>query len=98
MPDPTPAKLDRVHTITCPLPPDANGECPLRFRRMQADEQLSQPFVYEVELLSELDDIDPNKLLGELMTVSVRMPDEKETRHFNGCVTQFSYQGRAEGY
>ena len=93
-----PDSAQRVHEIKSPLPPDANGESRLLFRKMKAIEQLSTPFEYDVELLSEQDDIDPNDLLGELMTVSVRMPDDERTRHFNGVVASFTYRGRAEGY
>ena len=92
-----PTSTERVHQVKCSLPPDASGECPLILRQMQAKETLSQPFEYDVELLSEQDDIDPNKLLGEPMTVSIRMPEEGQVRHFNGIVSSFVYRGRAEG-
>lgn len=88
---------ERVHKIKCPLPNDANGECPLIFRQMVAKEELSRPFEYEVELLSAKDDINPSDLLGKSMTVTVEMPESNQTRHFNGLVARFTYHGRAEG-
>ena len=92
------SESERVHTIKCPLPPDSGGESPLRFRRLRAKEALSQPFEYKLDLLSELDDIDPADLLGESITASVHMEGRDRVRHFNGIVTSFAYQGRAEGY
>lgn len=89
---------ERVHTIKCPLPNDANGECPLIFRKMLAKEELSRPFEYEVTMLSAKDDINPSDLLGKPLTVSVKMEQAAETRHFNGIVARFTYHGRAEGY
>ena len=91
------AATERVHQIKCPLPNDANGECPLILRQMRAKEELSRPFEYEVEMLSAKDDINPSDLLGKSMTVSVKMPSDAKTRHFNGIVTRFTYHGRAEG-
>ena len=88
---------DRIHQIKCPLPNDAAGECPLIFRQMHAKEELGRPFQYEVVLFSPQDDIDPIKLLGKLMTVSVKMPSDTKTRYFNGFVSSFQYFGRAEG-
>lgn len=97
MPPPSTAPPEkRVHQIKCPLP-DENGQCPLIFRHMKAREELGRLFKYEVDLLSAKDDIDPTKLLGKPMTVSVGMPDNTTARYFNGIVTNFLYRGRAEG-
>lgn len=97
MPEST-ESTERVHQVRCALPNDANGECPLIFRGLRGTETMNKPFKYEVDLVSALDDIDPADLLGELMTVSVRMPDkEREPRFFNGYVTSFTYGGRSEG-
>lgn len=93
-----PESPNRVHTVACSLPDDAHGECPLRLRQLHAREGLSELFEYDVELLSEDDEIDPSSLLGESMTVSVQMPTGDRTRHFNGIVANFAYEGRAEGY
>ena len=95
-----PEQLERVHEIKCPLPPDAQGECPLKLRKLTATEKISEPYEYEVELVSELDDVNPEDLLGEPMTVSVRTTDEgsRKPRYFHGIVTSFAYEGRAEGY
>lgn len=88
---------ERIHQIKCPLPTNAAGESPLILRFLRAREGLSSLFEYDVQLLSEQDDIDPSKLLGKSLTVSVRVEDNRK-RHFNGIVASFAYQGRAEGY
>ena len=63
------ATAKRIHEVKSPLPPDAKGESPLILIHVKAREELSQPFEYVVDLLSEKDDIDPNKLLGKPMTL-----------------------------
>ncbi|MGL4512205.1 MAG: type VI secretion system Vgr family protein [Lacipirellulaceae bacterium] len=93
---------ERVHTVKCPLPPNAAGECPLLFRRMEAKEELGRSFEYTVDLVCERDDVNPNDLLGKPMAVGVRMPGDSgkghETRYFHGVVGSFSYRGREGGY
>ncbi|MEN1678607.1 MAG: type VI secretion system tip protein TssI/VgrG [Planctomycetota bacterium] len=86
----------RVHQVKCSLPNNAAGESPLVMRQLSGKEALNKPFEYKVDLLSEVDDIDPDKLLGEKLTVSVRL-SEREPRYFNGYVTNFAYCGKAEG-
>ena len=53
------------------------GEDVLLFYRMQGTERLSELFEYELEMLSEDASIDPDKLLGENITVSVQLPEGK---------------------
>jgi type VI secretion system secreted protein VgrG len=88
---------ESVHKIKSPLPDDANGVSPLLLRQLRAKEELSRLFTYEVDMFSAKDDIDPIDLLGKPMTVSVRLAQNAQTRHFNGIVASFSYQGRADG-
>ena len=87
----------RIHEVKSPLPPNAKGDHPLFLIHMAAHEQLSQPFEYVADLLSELDDIDPNKLLGKPMTISVKLADDR-VRYFHGLVSNFSYRGHHSGY
>jgi type VI secretion system secreted protein VgrG len=86
-----------VHEVKSPLPPDAGGKSPLKLVQLKAREELSRPFEYIVELLSEKDDIDPTILLGESMTILVRLADGR-TRYFNGLVSNFTNPGVAAGY
>lgn len=67
----------------------------LLFYQMHGTEQLGQNFLYELELLSEQSTIDPNRLLGERLTISLSA-DHGRPRYFNGYVTRFAYQGMIE--
>jgi type VI secretion system secreted protein VgrG len=87
----------RIHEVKSPLPDDAHGQSPLLLRAMKATEAMSRPFEYVVDLLSEQQDIDPTKLLGESMTVLVRVADGR-TRYFNGLVSSFTFRGLEGGY
>lgn len=60
--------------------------------RMRAREELSQPFIYELELVSESFDIKADELLNQSVTVHLETVD-KELRHFNGICVHFSYAG-----
>lgn len=87
----------RIHEVKSPLPPEASGDSPLLLIRLHAKEELSQPFEYVADLLSEHDDIDPNKLLGQPMTIMVRTADDR-VRYFQGLVSNFSYRGPEAAY
>ena len=93
----TGAAVERIHEVVSPLPPDASGKNPLVLLQLTAHEEMSRPFEYVADLRSEQDDIDPNKLLGESMTILVRLADGR-TRYFNGLVSNFSYRGTEGGY
>jgi type VI secretion system secreted protein VgrG len=87
----------RIHEVKSPLPPEANGDSPLLLIRLHAKEELSRPFEYTADLLSEHDDIDPNKLLGKPMAITVRTADDR-VRCFQGLVSNFSYRGPEAAY
>jgi type VI secretion system secreted protein VgrG len=91
------APVLRIHEVISPLPPDDDGQHPLLLFQLSAHEELSRPFEYVADLLSEQDNIDPNKLLGESMTILVRLADGR-TRYFNGLVSNFSYRGSRGSY
>jgi type VI secretion system secreted protein VgrG len=93
----TGAAVERIHEVVSPLPPDASGKNPLVLLQLTAHEEMSRPFEYVADLRSEQDDIDPNKLLGESMSVLVRLADGRK-RYFNGLVSNFSYRGTEGGY
>src|ERR1043165_8491977 len=92
-----PPSVKRIHEVKSPLPPDAHGESPLLLIHLKAREELSRPFEYVADLLSEKDDIDSNKLLGFPMTILVRL-DDGRIRYFHGLVSNFSYHGTLSGY
>jgi type VI secretion system secreted protein VgrG len=59
---------------------------------MTGHEELGRPFEYEVTVMSKDPVVQAESLLGQSVTVSMKLPDE-ETRHFNGIVTQFAHLG-----
>ncbi|MGJ0486959.1 MAG: type VI secretion system Vgr family protein [Methylomicrobium sp.] len=83
---------DRVATVTTPL-----GEDVLALWRMTGNEHLSRLFEYELELLSERNDIDLTKLLGKDMTVKLNLLEGGE-RPINGMVTKISQIGMLGRY
>ncbi len=89
--------IERIHEVLSPLPPDAQGQSPLLFRHMTTREEMSRPFEYVADLLSEQEDIDPAKLLGKPMTILVRLADGRK-RYFHGLVSNFSYRGTEGSY
>jgi type VI secretion system secreted protein VgrG len=68
------------------------GDDVLLFYRMNGFERLGELFEYELELLSENHSIDPDKLLGENITVGMKLADGS-VRYFNGYVTRFGQYG-----
>jgi type VI secretion system secreted protein VgrG len=82
-----PSQVDRIASVTTPL-----GETDLLLYRMTGSERLSQLFEYELELLSEKNDINLKSLLGKNMTVKLALPDG-EHRPLHGMVTRISLFG-----
>jgi type VI secretion system secreted protein VgrG len=73
------------------------GDDRLLFRTMQAAELLGRPFEYEIDALALRDDVDPDRLLGELVTVALELPDGG-SRFFNGHVARFGPSGMVGRY
>ena len=89
MPSPTP------FTLTTPLPATQ-----LRFESMSHLSALSTLEEMQLHLLSDQPDLDPLKLLGQPVGVTVALR-EGEKRHFGGLVTRFGsgrHKGRWFGY
>lgn len=82
------SQVDRIASVVTPL-----GETDLLLYRLTGTEHLSQLFDYELELLSEKNDIDLKALLGENMTVKLNLADGKH-RSFHGVVTRISLFGK----
>lgn len=83
----TTTQQNRPVKIATPL-----GDDVLLFYRMNGVERLGELFEYELELLSENPAIQPEKLLGENVTIAVLLPDGTQ-RYFNGYVTRFGQYG-----
>ncbi|SCX77829.1 type VI secretion system Vgr family protein [Nitrosospira sp. Nsp13] len=79
--------MAHVITITTPL-----GNNILLFHSMTASEALGRLFEYNISVLSEKNDIDPDKLLGKNVTVKLELP-EGGFRCFDGYVTRFGLAG-----
>ena len=76
------------------------GEDVLVLRRMTASEELSRLFEFQLELLSENDNIRPADVMGQPMTVRLELLDGGN-RYFNGVVSRFCHlgpQGRYTAY
>jgi type VI secretion system secreted protein VgrG len=86
------SQKNRPVQIATPL-----GEDVLLFYRMSGRERLGGLFEYELELLSEHGSIDPDRLLGENVTVGVSLP-EGGWRFFNGYVARFGQQEPLDGF
>jgi type VI secretion system secreted protein VgrG len=65
------------------------GDDRLLFHTLQASESLARPFEYDIEALALRDDLDPDALLGELVTVALELPDGG-SRFFNGHVARLA--------
>lgn len=64
----------------------------LLFYQMYGREGLSEPFEYNLELVSEDRAIDPEKILGEPITFRLQLEDGS-WRYFNGYVSRFGQYG-----
>lgn len=81
------SQVDRIASVTTAL-----GETDLLLYRMTGAEQMSRLFEYELELLSEKNDIDLKGLLGKKITVKLEAANGKH-RVFQGVVTRISLFG-----
>ena len=84
---PTYTQADRFISVETPLGTDV-----LLLRSFTGDEGISQLFSFELDLLSEDSGIKFEKIIGQRISVKVRLLDEKE-RHFNGFVSSFVQTG-----
>ncbi|TWT36526.1 Phage-related baseplate assembly protein [Posidoniimonas corsicana] len=65
--------------------------------RFAGHEGVSIPFRFEIELLSEQDDVEFNKLLGASATVTAEIPN-MPARKWNGVITRFSQLSRDDNF
>jgi type VI secretion system secreted protein VgrG len=81
-------QANRALRITTPF-----GKDGLLVEQLRGQENLSQPFHYDLTLLSEAGDLDPDKILGKDVTVQFKLPSGGGTRFFHGLVTRFAQRG-----
>ena len=79
--------MARVMTIITPLGGDT-----LLFHSMTASEMLGRLFEYNISVLSEKNNIDPDKLLGKNVTVKLEL-QQGGFRFFDAYVTRFGLMG-----
>jgi type VI secretion system secreted protein VgrG len=89
MPSPQETRLFRFKS---PLGPDA-----LLLQSFRGEERLSQLFRFELELLSERDDIEHDEIVGKEVTLEVEL-DSGELRHWTGCISHFAKGNSLEGW
>ncbi len=76
-----------LFTVTTPL-----GDNKLLFKSFQGEEQLSQLFHFQLEMLSESKQLDFDAIVGHPLSLTVQFaPDH--TRYFHGLVTHFVQAG-----
>jgi type VI secretion system secreted protein VgrG len=78
----------RTLQLTTPLGPDA-----LLPERVQISDQLSQPFEWTLDLLSESGELNTDDILGKDVTLSFKLPATDAPRYFHGFVTEFAQTG-----
>ena len=84
--------LLRFAKVSTPL-----GDDVLLFFSMDCTESLGQPFEYEVDLLSLDEQIDLTQLLGQMVVVTLELPDSQK-REFSGIVRRFVQVGSLGNY
>jgi type VI secretion system secreted protein VgrG len=80
--------LQRRSSVTTPL-----GDEVLLLQSMTGYEELGRPFRFELDLLTEVDDVKPTDVLGQLMTVHIETPDGGQ-RHLQGHCVRFARVAR----
>ena len=85
-------QANRLMRVSTPL-----GEDVLVLREMTAEEHLSQPFEFTLELLSTNGNIKLEDLLGKYITVELTTQNGG-TRYFNGVVSKFALTGAHGGF
>ncbi len=83
---------DRQIAVETPLGPDV-----LVLTSFSGGEEISQPFQFHLEMVSDEDSIAAKDIVGKKITVRVRLADGTSFRYFNGMVSRFSAGGRQTG-
>lgn len=89
---PTFTQRNRAAAIGTPLKEDH-----LLLFSLDGREAISEPFCFQVELLSVDPDVPFDKLLGEAVTIRLQLLENKEPRYFNGIVADFQQMEATAG-
>jgi type VI secretion system secreted protein VgrG len=73
------------------------GKDVLLLKSMRGVEAMSQPFRWDLDLLSEKGDVDPDAILGQKVSIGMTLPNGKR-RFFHGFVSEFSLGGWIHNY
>lgn len=84
---------NRSVKVTSPFGPNV-----LLFSRMSTTEHVSQPFRFELALLSEDGVLDADKILGKPLCVELTVSPDLPPRYFHGLVTEFAQTGYNEKF
>lgn len=76
----------------------ALGDDVLLPRVVTGREYLSEPFRFDLQLLSEKGDIDPDAVLGKAVCLSYQLPSGEAKRFFHGIVVEFGQIGYRSRY
>lgn len=77
-------QASRPIQVTTVFGPDA-----LFVESLRAVDEISRPFEVKLSLLSEQDNLDPDRILGKPLTVTIA-PNDSSQRYFHGLVTEFA--------
>lgn len=83
---------NRMLSVSTPL-----GRDHLVLERFVGNEAISELFAYRLDMLSDQDSIEANKIVGKGINFSV-VRDDGTQRFFHGYVNQFASKERASGY
>ncbi|MFO0948996.1 MAG: type VI secretion system tip protein TssI/VgrG [Planctomycetota bacterium] len=89
---PTYTQTNRRLVLTTPLGTDA-----LLLTSFRGEDRISRLFHFQLEMLSEQDAIDPASIVGQNVTVGIKLADGETQRYFNGFVSRFSAGGKTRG-
>jgi type VI secretion system secreted protein VgrG len=78
---------NRLITLTTPL-----GDDVLLLQGLTGNEGISRMFRFNLDLLSEKNDIKFEDIIGQRVTITVTLPDGSD-RYFNGFVSRFAQSG-----
>src|SRR5574338_427414 len=78
---------ERICTVHSELGPNV-----LMLNHFSGTEAISRPFRFDLQLFSEQDGIEFEKVVGTKLTVETQLPDG-QTRYFNGVVARFAQGG-----
>ena len=89
---PSYTQTDRILKFTSPL-----GANKLLAMRLQGNEAISELFDYTIDVVAEPETaVDPAKLVGQRVTMEMRVTDAGDKRYFNGIVASLEASGGNE--